>query len=353
MRTFLTASKTTAMFVCSLFLPQACADGDAPPEVDAAGPEADAAPPPAEARLTAQAAPLPPQGTFSINLVNDVDQWCKANGQGISNALGGANNPCASMCTTVWPYRVSLGGAIASIASDLRGIQKGSESDLCLAAMGFDAMTISLLLNESWCGENPIQCAYSTLANLACMGQECFTSLAHGPALAQVLAGVCDFGPILASHIEMVGYRNACTAHIQNEISMPIDHQVGCLCTRQEREGGVFGVGNCGPAQAWGQIGTAAANCTDHDSAWLPVASQACLGAGASNGWTYYRYSNCRYINSTDPQWGELTGALCRTAIGDPPANPPPNADPTGCYKCKVATAESPAQWSWEAPCSQ
>jgi hypothetical protein len=218
------------------------------------------------------------------------------------------------MCAMVTPSWLAIAGAVTTIASDLRGAATGSESDLCFAAACIDAVAIRNTLVDPWCANNPISCGYNLVSQGVCLAQECLGStLSPNPYYVRLLAAVCAAGPILTAEIERRGYYSLCVQHIEREISVPINPQQGCFCDRQEMfDPGIFSSYRaCGPSEPWTQIGTAQVNCRDHDSDWLPVASGACVAAGASNGDSFYRYSNCRFVTSADlAGWAQFQNYL-------------------------------------------
>lgn len=288
---------------------------DAPEEVSDPEPEV------AVVQQTVLAAPAP-----TICTLGGVQDWCNANQNGNTQALGGSSNPCAQMCGTLSSSYHALVGAATSITSDIFETTMGQWT-LCLGAAGLDAYALYSLWSDPWCADNPISCGISLFAGGICMAQECFTSVLSTNPYVAALAAVCDIGPVLGAAIERNGYCNQCITHINSEISMPINPEQGCFCERQEIWWGYLWNTNCGVSHTWAQTGTAQANCVDHDSDWLAAASPACTAAGAPSGSTFYRYSNCQFCTSDQPCWPAFQNALQQfQAFIQPPPPPVPVA---------------------------
>jgi hypothetical protein len=243
--------------------------------------------------MAAPQLPAPPNG--------NAPQWCTDNQNGQAPGLGDADNPCARLC------RASTAGNLdwLSLAQMLTGLrQSAGISPIdgggigiigCAVAATGQGAQLALLLNDPWCSDNPSMCAVEAVTRGLCGAVAALGCPSTHPLVVAANAA-CGLGSILANSYEQSGYEQLCRDYINNAIPAPIDDTSQCQCDRVEREGGLFGAGNCAPSAQWSQIGTTAANCVDHDSDWLPVASPECAGGGASNGWTYYRYTNCHML---------------------------------------------------------
>jgi hypothetical protein len=281
-----------------------------------------------EQSVIAVTPPNNPTSSFYLDhpalLFEEIDIWCGNHQSGRLPALGASNNPCAQMCDTRIGFITSTANLATSLFADAIGAlpRPGPDSGAAgqlganLLACGVDAWAIEQLYNDSWCAQNPGQCTIGITANAACCALEFVNSVTvftTRPAFAG-LSAACAGGPMVGTWIEMHNYLEQCRTHILNETSMPISHQQGCMCTRQEIRSN-WGVQHaCGAPTQWAQVGTAQANCTNHDSDWLPVASAACQGDGASNGSTFYRYSNCQWVTNDQPGWCAFQGAFVGTA---------------------------------------
>lgn len=275
-----------------------------------------------EQKVIAVSPPNNPSSTFYLDhpalLFEEIDIWCGNNQSGRRPELGGENNVCAQMCDTRIGFITSTANLATSLFADVVAVGGSVSSQVVanLMACGVDAWAIQQLVDDPWCAQNPAQCGISIGANVGCCALE-FVSAINvintNPYYAG-LSAACAAGPMLGSWIEMNGLLNLCRAHILNEISMPINHQQGCFCQRQEIRSNWGVYHPCGAATQWAQVGTAQANCTNHDSDWLPVASAACQGDGASNGSTFYRYTNCQWTTNTQPNWCAFQNAFVGTA---------------------------------------
>lgn len=245
-----------------------------------------------------------------------IEAWCEENELGKKPQLGGADNPCAEMCASYAAATELDAFHLAGLLTALRQLfdrgavvktPAGIAISGCAAAATGQVAEAVILLGDPWCDQNPVLCALEIATRSLCVEVAALLCASTHPLVIATNAA-CSLGSIWANHIESTGFRDLCQEHINNCIPAPINHQVVCRCDRQEREGGIFGVGACAPVTAWSQIGTAPANCVDRKSDWLPVASPECVAANADQGWTYYQYTNCRMEANVPPNPGPGPG---------------------------------------------
>lgn len=257
-----------------------------------------------EAPAAAAAQPVVVAAPPVSSSIDDVFAWCTANHNGHAPEFGGAGNPCEEMCHTLPASVLAIGGALASVNNFVieQTHNHGAFIASCTTAASFDVAHIGILLSEEWCHHNPIQCTYAAVSQGICAVQECVPS---SNPYKIALDAVCAAGPLIAAWYERSSMWQMCVDHLQREISAPIHHGQACMCDRQEFRSRAAGLSYvaCGAVTPYAQVGTAAVNCQDHDSAWLAASSAACLADGASSGSTFYRYTNCRFVTNDSPLW--------------------------------------------------
>jgi hypothetical protein len=262
------------------------------------------APPDADVGVDAvRAAPVPTRSD-----PDTVGRWCDDNHGGNTRSLGGPTNPCVRMCATVQGNRDAARSAIITGMIQLsQDFSLSTDVRRCIASFGGNAdliyNQIRGMTSDPFCREHPVTCGLGLASTALCTVSSCMPpTMPYGRAVS----AVCAFAPILVNAWERGQYFSMCVQHIQNENSVPINPGQGCMCERQEMRGSFGRYTACGPQQTWAQVGTAEANCRNRDGDYLPLASEVCRADGASDGGTFYRYTNCHFVAAPNTEWCEF-----------------------------------------------